>query len=106
LHRNPPIILREKPMTSSHTASVGILGAPGDRSCPQFRNDDGVKAIRIGVKEFECIGETPPQDHPHIYLEIGDQNRILCPYRSTVFWFDTSLETYESIPAECLFHGS
>lgn len=93
-------------MTSSRTSVIGILGAPSNKWRPQFRNDNGVKIIRIGVKEFECIGETPPQDHPHIYLEIGDRNRILCPYCSTMFWFDSSLETNEAIPQECLFQGS
>jgi uncharacterized Zn-finger protein len=33
----------------------------------KFRNDWGVREICIGVKEFKCIGESPPQDHPHIY---------------------------------------
>jgi hypothetical protein len=32
---------------------------------PKFRNDRGVPEIRIGVKEFMCIGESPPQDHPY-----------------------------------------
>jgi hypothetical protein len=30
---------------------------------PKFRNDRGVPEICIGVKEFMCVGESPPQDH-------------------------------------------
>jgi hypothetical protein len=26
----------------------------------KFRNDRGVSEIRIGVREFKCIGESPP----------------------------------------------
>jgi uncharacterized Zn-finger protein len=33
---------------------------------PMFLNDRGVPEIRIGVREFECIGVSPPLDHPHI----------------------------------------
>lgn len=58
---------------------------------------------RIGAKEFECIGQSPPQDHPHVFLEMGSQNEILCPYCSTLFRFDLSLAALESNPAESLF---
>ena len=72
--------------------------------CPQFRNDLGVREIRIGAKAFECIGETPPQDHPHIYLELGEQDQILCPYCGTLFRFDSGLRFFEADPPESLFH--
>ena len=38
----------------------------------KFRNDRGVRDIRIGVRELKCIGESPPQDHPHIYINLGE----------------------------------
>ena len=57
----------------------------------KFRNDNGVPEIRIGVREFECIGETPPQDHPHIYINMGAADAILCPYCGTRFVFDPRL---------------
>jgi hypothetical protein len=28
----------------------------------KFKNDRGIPGICIGVREFECIGESPPQD--------------------------------------------
>ena len=42
-----------------------------DSGHPKFRNDRGVPEICIGVREFECIGVSPPQDHPHIYIDMG-----------------------------------
>ena len=57
----------------------------------KFRNDHGVPEIRIGVKEFECIGVSPPLDHPHIYINMGEADTILCPYCATRFCFDPRL---------------
>lgn len=55
---------------------------------PKFRNDRGVPEIGIGVKEFMCVGESPPQDHPHVYINMGVADTILCPYCATRFRFD------------------
>src|SRR2546421_4297233 len=52
---------------------------------PKFKNDRGVPEICIGVKEFMCIGESPPQDHSHIYINMGEADTILCPYCATRF---------------------
>ena len=60
-------------------------------SYPKFHNEVGVPIVRIGCREFQCIGDKPPQDHPHIYLKIGDASEIVCPYCSTLFRFDPSL---------------
>ena len=38
---------------------------------PHFHNDAGVDKIRIGVKEFQCMGASPPFDHPHVFLDMG-----------------------------------
>jgi len=70
---------------------------------PHFVNDVGVNRIKIGVKEFQCMGATPPQDHPHVYLDMGDENQIVCPYCSTLFEFDEELEASESKPSGCVF---
>ena len=45
----------------------------------KFRNDRGVREICIGVKEFKCIGQSPPQDHPHIYINMGEAARSSVP---------------------------
>ena len=38
---------------------------------PKFHNEVGVPIVRIGCREFKCIGDKPPQDHPRIYLNMG-----------------------------------
>jgi uncharacterized Zn-finger protein len=48
-------------------------------SYPKFHNEIGVPIVRIGCREFKCIGDKPPQDHPHIYLNMGDAGEIVCP---------------------------
>ena len=45
----------------------------------------------------------PPQDHPHIYLNMGDASEIICPYCSTLFRFDPSLGAHEADPADCAY---
>ena len=42
---------------------------------PHFHNDPGVPVIEIGAKEFMCVGATPPYDHPHVFLDMGDDER-------------------------------
>jgi uncharacterized Zn-finger protein len=88
---------------TAHITIVGISGPPPEGQIyPQFRNDRGVRKIRIGTREFECIGQSPPEDHPHVYLEMGLNNEILCPYCGTLFEFDPDLETFAAIPADSI----
>src|SRR5262245_10954361 len=70
---------------------------------PKFKNDRGVPEIRIGVKEFMCIGESPPQDHPHIYINMGEADTILCPYCATRFRFDPRLTPLDAEPRDSIF---
>jgi uncharacterized Zn-finger protein len=70
---------------------------------PRFVNDKGVDRIEIGVKEFQCMGATPPFDHPHVYLDMGDGTELVCPYCSTLFRYDPALKATESEPATCVF---
>jgi uncharacterized Zn-finger protein len=72
-------------------------------SYPKFHNEVGVPTVRIGCREFKCIGDKPPQDHPHIYLKMGDAGEIVCPYCSTLFRFDPSLGAHEADPADCAY---
>jgi uncharacterized Zn-finger protein len=71
---------------------------------PQFANDTGVEKVFIGVKEFKCMGARPPFDHPHVFLDMGSDSQILCPYCSTLFLHDPRLKPDESDPKECLVH--
>lgn len=74
-----------------------------DPVVPHFQNDAGAEKIRIGVREFKCTGATPPHDHPHVYLDMGDEDQIVCPYCSTVFIHDAALDPRASEPPDCLY---
>jgi uncharacterized Zn-finger protein len=69
----------------------------------KFRNDRGVPEIRIGVREFKCIGISPPQDHPHIYINMGEADTIRCPYCATRFRFDPRLTASDADPPDSFF---
>lgn len=69
---------------------------------PKLANDKGVDEIFIGVKEFECLGANPPYDHPHIFLDMGDESEIICPYCSTRYRFNGSLGADKSKPADAI----
>ena len=70
---------------------------------PKFRNDRGVPEICIGVKEFECIGVSPPHDHPHIYIDMREADTIPCPYCGTRFRFDPRLTPLDADPPDSVF---
>ena len=70
---------------------------------PKFRNDAGVAEICIGVREFKCIGVSPPRDHPHVYINMGEADSVLCPYCATRFRFDPRLTPLEADPPDSLF---
>ncbi len=68
---------------------------------PHFHNDPGVSVIEIGAKEFMCVGATPPLDHPHVFLDMGGDNELICPYCSTLYRFDHKLSPRQARPPEC-----
>lgn len=70
---------------------------------PIYRNDIGAREIKIGARAFYCIGEAPPGDHPHIYLQRSARRDIRCPYCSTLYTFDDRLGRNESEPADCFY---
>jgi uncharacterized Zn-finger protein len=72
-----------------------------DRIIPHFHNDPGVAVIEIGAQEFMCVGAKPPFDHPHVFLDLGGDDEIICPYCSTLFRFDKTLGAGAARPAEC-----
>jgi uncharacterized Zn-finger protein len=73
---------------------------------PHFHNDPGVAVIRIGAREFMCIGASPPVDHPHIFLDMGADDEIVCPYCSTLFKYDPALKGSACTPPECAYTDS
>lgn len=72
-------------------------------SIPHFQNDAGHAAIRIGVKEFMCVGANPPFDHPHVFLDMGADTEKVCPYCSTLYVYDPALTAEETLPAGSLY---
>jgi uncharacterized Zn-finger protein len=74
-----------------------------DRIVPHFHNTEGVEAVRIGAREFKCIGALPPFDHPHIYIDMGDEDEAICGYCSTVYRFDPSLDPTRADPPGCRY---
>lgn len=76
-----------------------------DRLVPHFANDQGAEKIHVGVREFQCMGARPPHDHPHVYLDMGSDNQILCPYCSTLYVFNDSLEPGQTEPPGCSATG-
>ncbi len=74
-----------------------------DKGVPKFRNDLGVSRIEIGAREFECTGASAPYDHPHVYLDMGSDSEIVCPYCSTLFVHKTGLEQFEALPPACAY---
>jgi uncharacterized Zn-finger protein len=69
---------------------------------PHFHNSDGHKVITIGVKEFMCIGALDPFDHPHVFLDMGADAEIVCPYCSTLYRYKATLAAHVTVPAGCL----
>ena len=71
------------------------------RSCrPAFPQRRRVSVIEIGSKEFMCVGANPPFDHPHVFLDLGNDNEIICPYCSTLYRFAADLKAGEARPPD------
>lgn len=74
-----------------------------DAVVPHFANDAGHAKIHIGVKEFMCVGARPPFDHPHVFVDMGDETEQVCPYCSTLYVYSPALKPTETDPKGCLF---
>ncbi len=72
-------------------------------STPHFHNSIGVETIHIGCKSFKCIGALPPLDHPHVFLQMGSEDEIVCPYCSTHYRYRESLAHDAAEPAQAVF---
>jgi uncharacterized Zn-finger protein len=72
---------------------------------PHFHNDPGVREIKVGSREFMCIGATPPFDHPHIFIDMGTDSEAICSYCGTLYKYDASLSEGEAEPEACLWQG-
>ena len=75
-----------------------------DHSTPHYHNQPGLAQVRVGAREFMCIGALPPFDHPHIFIDIGAGIDAICPYCSTHFVYDAALHGHAD-PAECEYQA-
>ena len=73
-------------------------------STPHFQNSMGLAKIEIGAHEFMCIGAKPPYDHPHVFLDMGAADEIICPYCSTLYVFNKTLTAASSSPGEAAWY--
>jgi hypothetical protein len=98
----------EKAFRLRHAVGIYTLVEPSQALKIEVHRIGGrrlFRAPRLGG-EFECMGDKPPQDHPHIYLNMGDASEIVCPYCSTLFRFDPTLGAREADPVDCAYVGA
>ena len=50
--------------SGQHQTRLAELAKRFDEPRSPFHNEIGVPIVRVGRREFECIGAIPPQDHP------------------------------------------
>jgi len=74
-----------------------------DHAVAHFHNSPGEPVIKVGAREFMCMGALPPYDHPHVFLDMGSENEIICPYCSTLYRHDPALAPTRADPAECAY---
>src|SRR5271157_1964711 len=97
----PPVFLLHKcPWAQYGSAHSAFGAAMADHATPHFHNTLGLAKISVGAKEFMCIGALPPFDHPHIFIDMGDESEAVCPYCSTFYLFDAALHGHAD-PAAC-----
>jgi uncharacterized Zn-finger protein len=70
-----------------------------DEVIPPFHNDLGVQVIEIGAKKFMCMGALPPQDHPHVFCDMGEDVEYVCPYCSTLYRHNRALAPNQARPS-------
>ena len=76
-----------------------------ESSVPPFHNSDGLAQIEIGSKEFQCVGARPPFDHPHVFLDMGKEDDIVCPYCSTHYIYNARLAPGTAEPLSAVYHA-
>lgn len=75
-----------------------------DKAVPHFHNQAGMARVRVGAREFMCIGALPPFDHPHVFLDMGGGDEIICQYCSTLYVYDPRLKPDGAEPASCVWN--
>src|SRR5207244_4406134 len=89
------------PQSQAQSQSLKTGRSMAENIVPHFHNEPGVSVIEIGAREFMCVGALPPLDHPHVFLDMGDDSEIICPYCSTLYRHDPALDPHSARPPEC-----
>jgi len=76
-----------------------------DHTMPHFHNSQGLGQIEVGSKEFMCVGALPPFDHPHVYIDMGKDDDIVCPYCSTHYLYNARLAPGTAEPASAIYNA-
>ena len=82
-------------------SSKGSFETMSETVVAHFHNEPGLPVIEIGAHEFMCVGALPPLDHPHVFLDMGDDAEIICPYCSTLYRHDPKLDPHAARPPDC-----
>lgn len=95
---------RRDGILEAHVISLTGLGSIiSSGRVPKFQNDGAAAEIHIGTREFNCIGASPPHDHPHVFINMGNQDSILCPYCATRYRYDPRLGPFDADPYDSEF---
>ena len=76
-----------------------------DHSTPHYHNQPGAKQVRVGAKEFMCVGALPPFDHPHVFIDMGKEIDIVCPYCSTHYIYNSRLAPGTADPPSAVYNA-
>ena len=52
---------------------------------PEIKKEQNKDVEYVTSKKLSCKGVDGPSGHPKIYLDMGDDKKILCPYCSKLF---------------------
>jgi uncharacterized Zn-finger protein len=104
--RTPSGSAAEPPAAAEIDHATQPTSIMSEEIVPHFHNTPGVAVIEIGAREFMCIGELAPFDHPHVFLDMGDADEIICPYCSTLYRHNPQLDAHSAQPAECALPDS
>lgn len=72
--------LRQRGQPRGNAAPV-----PAPDKALEICNDAGMREIPVFASTVICTGQSPPEDHPHVALRIGQSGRVVCPYCGTVY---------------------
>src|SRR6516164_6912743 len=76
---------------------------PRNEAVQPQRHDPRHAQITITTDAAQLDKASPAQDHPHIYIDMGAADTILCPYCGTRFRFDPRLTSFDADPPGSFF---